>query len=223
MKTRLAGKEKWRDIDFNPIGTSMNIIKKPVFLFLAVVAGLTLTSLAAHAHRFNLALVVPLTNTTAAEGQDVRKGFMLATTERDGHPDEESDGHLGGLDVYVSVVDGQGDIAAKMAQIANEGEIDIVVAFGSSKTRAAVTQALKGKGIAVLTPGESPFSRADTPAVARFIAAYEKANGAKPSPHAAQGYNAARRVDAAVRAQGGVDDKASLEQSFRNTSQGFAW
>ena len=32
---------------------------------------------------------------------DALRGFLLATKERDGHPDETSNGHLGGLDVYI--------------------------------------------------------------------------------------------------------------------------
>ncbi len=37
------------------------------------------------AHRFNVALVIPLSNAASAQGRQIRDGFMLATKERDSH------------------------------------------------------------------------------------------------------------------------------------------
>jgi hypothetical protein len=39
----------------------------------------------------------------------------------------------------------------------------------------------------------------------------------------AQGYNAARRIATAVRAQGGVGDTAALRRNFEAIARGFAW
>ncbi len=57
------------------------------------------------AHSFDLALLLPLSGPDRELGERMRAGFMEATRAFDGHPDEQSDGHLGGLDVHVTVVD----------------------------------------------------------------------------------------------------------------------
>jgi len=44
-----------------------------------------------------------------------------------------------------------------------------------------------------------------------------------PTLPAAQGYNAARRIDIAVRAQDAVDDKAALRASFKKSMRNFNW
>ncbi len=84
----------------------------------------------AGAHRFNVGLLVPLSGPSAFAGRQMRDGFLLATRERDGHPDEESDGHLGGLDVYLLAVDHGGDPAravAGAAALLARGDVDFVV------------------------------------------------------------------------------------------------
>ncbi len=201
----------------------MKIRNQISFLFLTMIAELALTHNPALAHRFNVALLIPLSNAASIQGRQIREGFMLATTERDSHPDQESDGHLGGLDVYVTVIDGQGDVSADIVRIATQGEVDIVVAFSSETTLSLIGKLLDEKNVALLLPGQSPFSESDLPAVSAFISAYESAYGGTPSSYAAQGYNAARRIDVAVRAQVGVDDTASLLRNFRETGHGFTW
>ncbi len=146
----------------------MKIRNKAAFLFLTMIAEIALTINPALAHRFNVALVIPLSKAASVQGRQIRKGFMLATTERDGHPDQESDGHLGGLDVYVAVIDERGDVAADIGRIATQGEVDIVAAFGSEKTLSLIRKLLDGKKVALLLPGLSPFSKSDLPAVAAF-------------------------------------------------------
>ena len=177
----------------------------------------------AYAHRFYVALVIPFSNAVADQGRQYRQGFMLATTERDSHPDEESDGHLGGLDVYVSVIDSQGDIRTEIERIVSQGRIDIVVAIGSEKTLSLVGNLLDGGNIALLAPGQTPFSQSDMPAVVAFTAAFENQYGGRPSAQAAHGYNAARRIDVAVRTQGGADDTDELVRIFKRTESGFNW
>ena len=197
------------------------------FLFLMVMAAAALSINPAFAHRFNVALVIPLSKGVSkgesVEGSQIRNGFMLATAARDGHPDQESDGHLGGLDVYVHVIDGKGDVAADIGRIAEQGAAHIVVAFGSETRPSPIDKLLDGKKIALLVPGETPFSEPERPAVAAFIVLYAREYGTRPSSRAAQGYNAARRIDVAVRAQGGVDDIVWLRRSFRETARGFTW
>lgn len=192
-------------------------------LILAMIAIVDLSANPALAHRFNVALVIPLSGAESDQGRQIREGFMLATTERDSHPDQESDGHLGGLDVYVSLMDGMGDLAADLGRMVGQGKADIVAAFGPETTLSLIRELLDGKEVALLLPGQSPFSKPELPAVAAFISTYERAYGEEPSPWAAQGYNAARRIALAVRTQGGVDDKAALRRSFKETAGGFDW
>ncbi len=120
-------------------------------------------------------------------------------------------------------IDGDGDVAADIGRIAATGEADIVAAFGPETTRSLIGKLFDGKRVALLVAGRSPFSRSELPAVAAFISAYESKYGRRPSSQAAQGYNAARRIDVAVRAQGGVEDRQSLLRSFRQTARGFFW
>jgi hypothetical protein len=173
---------------------------------LAVVTlfGLALATSPALAHSFNVALVQPV---SSVEAEQFRMGFMLATTWRDSHPDETSDGHLGGLDSYVSVVDAPGAVA--------DGT-DIVVVPAS--------QAVDGElSAVVLRPGQSPFADAEQTGVANFVAAYRSAYGDAPTAEAAQGFNAGQRIDVAVRAQGSTSDKVMLQRSFAQTADDFSW
>jgi len=190
---------------------------------LATIVFISIGTNPAMAHRFNVALVIQPADADAEPGRRFREGFMLATTERDGHPNEESDGHLGGLDVYVTVLDGQGDAAAAIERILSEGEINIVAAFGSEQTQSLIRDRLAGENMVFVSPGQTPFSQSASAPVAAFIAGFEGQYGRKPSADAAQGYNAARRIDVAVRAQGGVAETDALIESFKGTQAGFAW
>ena len=201
----------------------MRIRHNTAMPILALIALSVLTISPAFGHRFNVALVIAQSSSAMDRGLDIRNGFMLATTERDSHPDQESDGHLGGLDVYVTVIDKQEDIAAGIQRLTGQGTADIVAAFGPEKTLTMISNLLDGKNLALLLPGSSPFSNSELPAVAAFGAAYKQEYGGKPTSYAAQGYNAARRIDKAVRAQGGVDDRASLLRVFEETARGFTW
>jgi outer membrane PBP1 activator LpoA protein len=206
----------------------MTLRDKVAVLCLTMMVAIGLAIDPALAHRFDVALVVPLSGAASVQGRQFRDGFMLATAERDSHPDQESDGHLGGLDVYVTLIDGHGidghgDVAADIRRAAARGALDIVAAFGSEATLSLIRKLLGGGKTTLLPPGQSPFAKSGLAAVAAFKSAYEKEYGAKPTSQAARGYNAARRIDVAVRAQGGVDDTASLIRSFKATARGFAW
>lgn len=202
---------------------NMKIFNTVAWLFVAMVATTAIAASPAFAHSFKVALVIPSSSATLEEARQVRQGFMVATAERDSHPDQESDGHLGGLDVYVSVLDDQGDAMAGIRRLVARAEPDILAVFGSEQSLPLVEGLLEGTTIALLPPGQSPFANPGLPAVARFISSYQTAFGEPPSDFAARGYNAARRIDAAVRAQGGVDDIAALRRVFDETMHGFSW
>lgn len=201
----------------------MNLWTRFCFLLLITLGNLALTMNPALAHSFNVALLVPLSTVGSVQGRQYVEGFMLATTERDSHPDQESDGHLGGLDVYVTKIDAVGNITEQIGRIALSGNIDILAFYGADTVLHRAREQLDGKEVALLLPGEAPSLDSSLPAVAAFISSYERVYGRKPSSDAAQGYNAARRIDAAVRAQGGVDDFSSLLWNLTKSERGFAW
>jgi hypothetical protein len=158
----------------------------------------------AAAHSFNVALVFAGDAAPADARGEILNGFLVAAAERDGHPDETADGHLGGLDVFVLT-----DTLA---------EADVVAVFGGGAPPASGDLAR-----AVLLPPAEDVPAVDGDEAAAFAAAYLAAHGVRPGPWAAEGYHAARRIDAAVRAQGGVDDAEALRRSFEATAKGFAW
>ena len=200
----------------------MNIGGKVAFPILAMIAEIAIMD-PALAHRFDVALVITPSSAASTQGREIRDGFMLATTERDSHAGQESDGHLGGLDVYVTVINVRGDVTADIGRIVTQGKIDIVAAFGPDEILSRIQRLLAGAKVTLLLPGETSFSKPHLPAAAAFVSAFERNYGNTPSPQAAQGYNAARRIDAAVRSQGGVDDMAALRRIFSETERDFRW
>ncbi len=194
---------------------------------LAVTAILLSVSLA-KAHSFNVALLISQSGgATASGGDQIRDGFLLATKERDGHPDEESDGHLGGLDVYLFVAEARDDPMAGARALLQQTAIDIMVVIGPNLSIETVRPLTAGSHTVLLAPGQTPFPAStgaiQTPAVRAFIDAFKAEYGYVPSPSAAQGYNAARRIDAAVRAQGGVSDQMALRQALTESQSTFDW
>ena len=198
---------------------------KPGLWLWALLAPLALTVSPAFGHSFNVALIIPMSKGAADQGRQIQNGFMLATAERDSHPDQESDGHLGGLDVYVTIIDETGDVAADIKRLAGKADTDIVIAISpdAQKTAKVIAPLLAGTNITLLTPGSTPFTNKSLPGVIAFGAAYQKSYGTAPTALSARGYNAARRIDRAVRAQSGVGDRASLRQNLADSARRFTW
>ena len=190
------------------------------FLLAGLCAGCLATG-SVHAHGFRVAIVAPFSGPEARRGRDMRDGFILATAERDAHPEQHSDGHLGGLDVYVTLIDANGDALAALRALVDRGDVDIVVALATEPSRFAAL--LDGTRALLPSPGQSPFPDARQPAVRAFVAAFQRARGRAPTVDAARGYHEARRIDAAVRAQNGVGDIAALRKSFSASERDFAW
>ncbi|MGL4967177.1 MAG: ABC transporter substrate-binding protein [Inquilinus sp.] len=68
----------------------------------------------------------------------------------------------------------------------------------------------------------------DNPANKAFVAAFEKEYGYEPALYAANGYDAAKLIDAAIRQAGGKTDAATLKTAIRDAKWtsvrgGFAW
>lgn len=95
----------------------------------------------AAAHSFKTAFIAPMSGAQADIGRDALAGFMFATAERDAHPDQESDGHLGGLDVYVLVVDAAADtdlLLTSIAALVERERVEIVAGVLTAELEAVV-------------------------------------------------------------------------------------
>ena len=167
-----------------------------IFAWLLATASPTL------AHSFNVVMVVP-----GDLSQDIHRdmvlAFLVASEERDAHANQESDGHLGGLDVYITIAgpDERDRIQAADPDILSlplrgDATFGDAVTFGPVNTTAPKAVAFLARPAA---PGLAPFEQ-------RFTARA----GQTPGPEATAAYLAARQIGVAVRALGGVDDRAAL-------------
>ena len=180
------------------------------------VAGLATCSVGAAAHSFNVGLVVAFTGST--DIRQARDGFLLAARERDGHPDEEADGHLGGLDVYIYSVDLEQESLTAVRALLRREEIDILAVLGPDEAADEIRPLVAGSQTLLLGPGQLRSASMEA-----FRNRFQAAFGYPPSESAAASYNAARRIDAAVRPLGGVGDRVALRQALDETRNGLDW
>lgn len=151
------------------------------------------------AHSFNVGLIESVSPEWT---RSARHGFLLATREQDSHAFEESDGHLGGLDVYLIDL-GSLDDAGASQRLA---ESDALFAVGLAPSQSGVGL-LDDHGVVLVDPARANYWQAvvDTPTKLRtldgagfydrFIATY----GDRPDIPALHGYLAARVVAAVIR------------------------
>jgi branched-chain amino acid transport system substrate-binding protein len=101
------------------------------------------------------------------------------------------------------------------AQAGLAGKIPFLSAFTVDETTLPATQdAALG-----LLSGAQWAPNMDNPVSKKFVADYEKDYGKVPALYAAQGYDAALLIDAAIKAAGGkVADKAALRDAFKKAS-----
>ena len=93
---------------------------------------------------FDVAFVVP-----AGAHVQAMQAFLLASGERDRHANEESDGHLGGLDVYVSVVEMDADVAGVRENVV-ASQPDIIAVVGADFQGTGLEAMFEGIGAWVL-------------------------------------------------------------------------
>lgn len=174
---------------------------KTVMTLLAGAIGL-LFSNAASAHSFDTVFIVPVLGPHAEEGKQARDGFMFAARERDGHPDETADGHLGSLDVYLRVVDSSADVGAVVAKVtefssraADDTPWIVVPAELLAAIRGRVSNA---EWVTIHLAGATPRN-VRTMDGRPFRSAFEDAFGYAPTPAVLAGYGAARQIDKTVR------------------------
>ncbi|SFF25183.1 hypothetical protein SAMN04488523_1394 [Sulfitobacter brevis] len=152
------------------------------------------------------------------------QGMRLAAGERDSHAAETSDGHLGGIDLFIRFRPANAGDGIEWLKGAPDKVATIIVDFSGSET--AMSQVASG-GAVVIGPGALPRDEiwsADTVDLPTGFAARYLANfGSMPDRRAAQGYNAALRIDQAVRSSGAVLDSDTLRQSLDLSAEGIDW
>lgn len=198
--------------------------RQAIKIFWALIVLLLLGTNQAFAHRFNIALILPLSGTQIELGTQYRDGFFLATTQRDAHLNETSDGHLGGLDSYISIIDAGGDIDSQIRTIISENKIDIVVAdFTPAPILSEISSLLQQANIALLSPSLLTVEQLNLNSIVEFNQIFENQYDIRPSTYSIQGYNAAYRIDEAVRAQAGVGNYNLLLDNFTQSANEILW
>ena len=173
------------------------------------------------AHSFTAALIVAGDNREASLAEAVR-GFLLAADERDGHANETSDGHLGGVDVHVLPLprDAAGLVEGLIGKPTEPG--DVVVVLGTEPAASEAVRKYQSNST-VLLQVVLPVGWDSDVGTDSFVARYRLAYGTAPGLMAATGYHAARRLDVAIRPLDGVIPRAALEDAWRSTESGLPW
>lgn len=191
---------------------------------LAVILMLVLLPMGrASAHEFSLGV--------HASGNDARervvsavRGALLAADERDGHPAETSDGHLGGVDVHIIPFLDDRPVALPELTNAHRGHIDLLLILDADTVPSATLPRITDQTI-ILNPGELPDASSWSYAedAFSFAARYHRAWSTEPDVFSAQGYNAARRIDQAIRPHDGVKQTNAIRDSLSQSGKGINW
>lgn len=162
----------------------------------------------AWAHSFSVVLIVPADAPQIA--RDMERAFLLAADERDQHPDNHADGHLGGLDVYLSVMEVTDTeaIANVPADIVAD-PLHVPSAIHPDDTPLWVF----GGDIEVLNR-EHVLGTAADPRLPSFPARFEAATGRPPPSEAEAAYLAARLIDVIVRPLDDAADAPALRRAI---------
>lgn len=152
------------------------------------------------------------------------RGVLLAADERDAHPDETSDGHLGGVDVQIILFLDDRSFTLPELKNTHRGQIDLLLLLD---TDAAATTSLPGTTdqTIILYPGKLPDRSlwSDRQDASGFAARYVDVWSMEPDIFAAQGYNAARRIDMAIRPQDGVEEIDAIRDALSQSMSGIDW
>lgn len=177
----------------------------------------------AAAHEFTAGIL------SVGEGGEARlaeavRGFLLAADERDGHAGETSDGHLGGVDVNILPLPAEAAAGVDKLNGRPDATPHVTVVIGPEKEAAAAMAEASANG-AVLRPGTLPARSlwAEATAADSFAARYRSAYGTAPTEAAAEGYNAARRLEQAIRPLDGTEPRAELASALAKTEAGIDW
>jgi hypothetical protein len=158
----------------------------------------------AAAHSFNLVFLAPFAKVS---GKSALNGFLLATREQDSHENEESDGHLGGLDSYIFKVDNMKGEAALLQQLEDTIRKSKPLFATGLDLNNATLNLLENKAVVVVKPMTSGFWTSLTVDPGKlklingedFASAFQRAYGHAPDLQAMHGYLAARIIATVVR------------------------
>lgn len=160
---------------------------------------------AAFAHSFNLKMIFP--GTIPA---DAMQAFLLASQEQDSHAFEESDGHLGGLDVYITFADQTFDGTTSATAP------DIIALPLADVTLPAMAQTPFLPPIDPQSPrARDILARASNPALPPFEQRFRSATGHPPDPASKAIYVSARIISEAVRTANGLEDMQALQRNLK--------
>tara|TARA_R110002110_G_scaffold415612_2_gene651722 strand:- start:181226 stop:181828 length:603 start_codon:yes stop_codon:yes gene_type:complete len=174
----------------------------------------------AAAHEFTAAIVGSGPGADALVAEAAR-GFIVATDERDGHASETSDGHLGGLDVQIRVLPAAAGEAVDALVGMPRDPADIAIFLGQELPGNDGIGTVLGPDTIIFRAGSLP-SRQNREA-SEFGDRFKVLFGRSPTETAEQGYNAARRVDMAIRRHSGLAPRAAIESALAETATGIDW
>jgi len=173
----------------------------------------------ASAHAFSTA-ILGQEGTTATDLAAAVSGFRIATRESDGHAMETSDGHLGGLDVYIIPLPAELGTGIDGLVGVQPDSYDFVVLLGQGDPPVDTIPGITEATI-VVSPGVSSDVSRFTSQPDRFFTQYQSYYGAAPNEAAAHGYIAARRIDQAVRRFGEVSQTGAIRDALAETATGI--
>jgi len=146
--------------------------------------------------------LIPLSGFELESGRHALDGFLLATSERDAHPDEESDGHLGGLDVYILKIDSNQPSEAvlrKIDQLVKREKIHFFTGLIPTELKQTVRDQLSGTEVILLEIEIESSQNETTMSVDSFSDAFSRNFGYPPMQPAHLAYRLARLIDRVVR------------------------
>jgi hypothetical protein len=195
---------------------------KPVLTVRTLVTlAVLLSGGAAVAHEFTAAILVTGQNPETRLAEAVN-GFLLAADERDAHSNETSDGHLGGVDVQVLPLPTEAAGLVSWLVGSPADEAGVVVVLGTEPATLPDVAAISPRTV-TMVPGILPQDWFEDAGNDSFVARYRSAYGTAPTEAAAQGYNAARRLDSAIRPLDGISPRVALEAALADTANGIDW
>lgn len=175
-------------------------------------------SLPAMAHEFTVA-IVGSGATASARVAEVARGVIVAADEQDGHAGETSDGHLGGLDVQITLVP-DAEIPVEMVGTPKT-PADIAFILDQEFPREPNIVEVLALDTIVVRPGVLPAR--EYRAASDFDRRFRMLFGRAPTQLAEQGYNVALRIDLAIRSRDGFEHRPAIEASLAKSAAGIDW
>ena len=165
----------------------------------------------ASAHSFSVALIAGA-DAASDQVQSAVNGFLVASAENDGHSAETADG-----DVFLTPLPAAraSDISGLIGQTFEQ--YDFAILLGDATIE--ITEQGVGSETVIVRAGVLPAPAQRT----RFGQTYRNRFETVPRDTAAQGYNAARRIDQAVRALGEAAQSEDLRAAVAATANGISW